>query len=535
MRGPGAIENRGRSADECLAVLSPVQIAAHDEQREHGPVMCVFGHLGAAAINHAPDSNSAELSQYHLESVQYRATRAHYDGLNPETAGPNMTIRRSRTPARRAIALCAFLLVAPPALAVETQDCHVGSYRLTDGTFVDIAPSEKDTLRWRRFDGTTGALHAMPGGVWKSTYGWTGSADGKTISFSGCTTGRIDFAGVRGQRIPFDATDTRFTSHGVTLVGRLVMPKGAGDVPVVILLHGAEHDSALTDYSLQRMLPAEGIGAFVYDKRGTGKSGGAYSQDFNLLADDAVAALHEARRLGRSRVARIGYQGGSEGGWVAPIAANRAPVDFVIVCFGLAVSVIDEDQQEVEIEMREKGYSPALIAKALEVARAAETVIASGSSNGLKEFDEVRAKYRNEPWYKDLHGNYTWLLLPYSKSQLKAMAPKYEWGTPFHYDPMPALRAATAPELWIVGGEDYEAPSAETSRRIRSLIGDGRPFTLAVYPGAEHGMTLFEKGPDGERISTRYAPGYFAMMRDFARSGRLAGRYGDAIITTPRE
>jgi hypothetical protein len=313
------------------------------------------------------------------------------------------------------------------------------------------------------------------------------------------------------------------------------MPKGNGKVPVVVLVHGAEHDSGLIGYSLQRMLPAEGIGAFVYDKRGTGKSGGAYSQDFNLLADDAVAALREARRLGGMRVARIGYQAGSEGGWVAPLAANRAPVDFVIVCFGLAVSVIDEDQQEVEIEMREEGHSRAEIAQALEVARAAETVIASGFSQGFRQFDAVRAKYRNATWYKDLHGNYTWMLLPYSQSQLKAMAPKYIWGTPFYYDPMQTLRGGTTPQLWILGGEDYEAPSAETGRRIRSLIADGRPFTLAVYPGAEHGMTLFEKGADGERVSTRYAPGYFAMIRDFARSGRLDGRYGNAEITKPRE
>jgi len=68
---------------------------------------------------------------------------------------------------------------------------------------------------------------------------------------------------------------------------------------------------------------------------------------------------------------------------VAPLAANRAKVDFVIVAFGLAVSVIDEDQQEVEIEMREKGHSPAEIAQALEVARAAEVVIASHFTQGF--------------------------------------------------------------------------------------------------------------------------------------------------------
>ena len=114
------------------------------------------------------------------------------------------------------------------------------------------------------------------------------------------------------------------------------------------------------------------------------------------------------------------------------------------------------------------------------------------------------------------------------------MAKDFDWATPFDYDPMPTLRANSTPQLWILGGRDYEAPAVETSRRIRSLIDDGRPFTLALYPQAEHGMTLFETTSDGERISTRYAAGYFEMMREFVRSGRIAGTYGDAQITRPR-
>jgi uncharacterized protein len=96
---------------------------------------------------------------------------------------------------------------------------------------------------------------------------------------------------------------------------------------------------------------------------------------------------------------------------------------------------------------------------------------------------------------------------------------------------MPTLRASTTPQLWVLGADDLEAPSAETSRRIKSLIGEGRPFTVAIYPGAEHGMTEFEIGPDGERASTRYAQDYFAMMRDFARDGRLRDAYGKSTIT----
>jgi dipeptidyl aminopeptidase/acylaminoacyl peptidase len=358
------------------------------------------------------------------------------------------------------------------------------------------------------------------------------------VSFGPCAAGEIHFDGMAGRRIDFDVTETKFHSGDVDLVGRLVLPKGYGRVPIVVLVHGAEHDSARDSYALQRLLPAEGVGAFVYDKRGTGASGGKYTQVFQVLADDAVAAMRDAWRIAGPRAGRIGYQGGSQGGWVAPMAATRARVDFVIVSFGLAVSVIDEDQQELALEMRLKGHNSEEIAKALEVAEAAEAVIESEFTKGFERLDAVRAKYRDEPWYKDVHGNFTYMLLPYSEAELREKGGAYVWGTPFRYDPMPTLRKVEAPQLWILGEDDLQAPSAETSRRIRTLIAAGRPITLAVYPGAEHGMTEFETRPDGERVSTRYCAGYFAMMRDFARTGRLRGSYGSSTITAaghPRE
>jgi pimeloyl-ACP methyl ester carboxylesterase len=413
-------------------------------------------------------------------------------------------------------------------------DCHIGAYRLADASLVDIAPSEGDTLRWRRFDGTTGSLRKAQAGGWTSAFGWTDRADGRTVSFSDCATGGIRFDGMVGHRIALDLTDTTFQGRAVDLAGRLVLPKGRAPVPIVVLLHGAEDTSARDFYALQRLLPAEGVGVFVYDKRGTGASGGKYTQDFEVLADDAVSAMREARRMAGPRAGRVGYQGGSQGGWVAPLAATRAPVDFVIVSFGLAVSVIDEDQQEVALEMRLKGHGPGEIAKALEVADAAETVIESSFTKGFERFDAVRAKYRGEPWYKDVHGNYTYLLLPYNEAELREKGKAYVFGTPFRYDPMPTLRAVNAPQLWILGDDDLEAPSAETSRRIKSLGAEGRPITLALYPGAEHGMTEYETKPDGERVSTRYSAGYFAMMRDFALTGRLQGPYGSSVVTRPK-
>ena len=280
------------------------------------------------------------------------------------------------------------------------------------------------------------------------------------------------------------------------------MPAGTDKVPVVVLIHGAEPDSALTGYYLQHMLPAVGVGAFVFDKRGTGVSGGQYTQDFDLLADDDAAAVGEARRLAGDRLARIGFQAGSEGGWTAPLAASRTPVDFVIVCFGLAVDVMDEDQESIELQMREKGYSQEVIAKALKVGRAAEDLFASDFKEGFPEFDAVRAKYGKEPWFKDVRGDFSWLILSHSDDELRAMAKDFDWHTPIYYDGMQTLRAGKTPQLWVVGGEDYDAPAAETSIRIKSLIADRLPFTLTYYPHAEHGMTLFETEADGTRDST---------------------------------
>jgi pimeloyl-ACP methyl ester carboxylesterase len=310
------------------------------------------------------------------------------------------------------------------------------------------------------------------------------------------------------------------------------MPQGAGKVPVVVLVHGSEHDSARDFYALQRMFPAQGIAAFVYDKRGTGASGGAYTQDFDTLAGDAVRAMEEARKLAGARAGRVGYQGGSEGGWVVPLAANREPVDFAIISFGLAVTVMQEDQESVALDMYFHHHSAEDTQKALELARAGEHVVETMGQDGYEAFDALRQKDKSEPWYKDVHGDFLWIVLPLDKAQIYALAKKYGVNTtPFHYEPMPTLRASTTPQLWVLGADDLEAPSAETAKRIRALIAEGKPYTLAVYPGAEHGLTLYELNDKGERLSTRFAPGYFQMMADFIRDGRIGARYGDAEIT----
>src|SRR5690242_19571577 len=89
-----------------------------------------------------------------------------------------------------------WLVHAGPAAAQAPDrrgDCHIGIYQLRGGGDVDIGSTDGDHLRWRRKDGTTGALSQTADGSWTSTLGWTGRPDVKRVSFSDCSAGRITF------------------------------------------------------------------------------------------------------------------------------------------------------------------------------------------------------------------------------------------------------------------------------------------------------------------------------------------------------
>lgn len=419
---------------------------------------------------------------------------------------------------------------AAPAASTTDVDCHVGSYRLDDGRVVDIAPSTDGHLRWRMTDGTTGAL-TRSGDAWTSTLGWTGRDDGHRVAFEACAANTLRFDTQRARRIPFATTETHFDSQGAALAGRLVLPAGNARVPIVVLVHGAEHDSARDAYALQRLFPAIGIGAFVYDKRGTGASGGEYTQDYLLLANDAIAAMREAKRLAGARAGRIGYQAGSQGGWVAPLAATIEPVDFVVVGFGQAVSPLEEDRAAIVLDMTRHGYGPDVVAKAMDVADATAAIMRSGFRDGYDRLAAVRAQYGSAPWFKQVHGNFSFYLLEHTEAEVRDVAPTLLPGIPLQYDPLPVLRNLRVPQLWILGADDIDAPSAETARRLDDLASHGAPITTAIFPGAEHGLYGYETAPDGTRLSTRQPEGYFRMMVDFIRDGRLQSSYGTATLS----
>lgn len=404
--------------------------------------------------------------------------------------------------------------------------CAVGYYRLPGGGGVDLGYAGTGELRWRRTDGTSGLLAPTGERGWSSTFGWTGRSDGVQVDTQACAQGQITFDGKAGRRVQFPLTETRFASGGTNLVGRLVLPTGKERVPVVVLVHGSEDFSALRFYALQRLLPALGVGVFVYDKRGTGASSGIFTHDLHQLAEDAAAALSEARRLSGRRLGRVGFYGTSQGGWTAPRAATLTAADFVMVGYGLAVSPLDEDREAIALDMTRHGFGPEETNKALEIGKATERIIRSGFQSGYQELAVLRETYRGEPWLPYVRGNVTRLMIEMPEATLRNIGPTMFHGIRPDYDPMPVLRKLDVRQLWILGGQDIDAPYAETFRRLRTLQTEGKPVSIAVYPHVEHGLYAFEE-VGGERLSTRQPASLLALLRDFAHTGHVKKAYGD--------
>lgn len=415
--------------------------------------------------------------------------------------------------------------------------CHAGAYRDAIDRLVTLTPSD-DGLRYRLESGETGRLIRQADGRWQATRGWMDDGPpAATARIGGCDAAKIEF-GLAGEplvaatREVLQVRETNFQSRGVGLAGRLVMPLGDGAVPLAVVLHGSEDYSARLYYPEQYRLPAQGIAVFVYDKRGTGDSEGEYTQDFYLLAADAAAALDEARRLAGTRAARVGLVGGSQAGWIAPLAATQAPVDFLLVGYGMAEGPLAEDAGEVRQSLIDRGYGADVLAQAKEITDATGRVIASDYREGFDALAAAKAKYRDALWYGEIRGEFTQDFLEYPNLVIRIVGRFYDQGTSWAYDPMPTLRQVAAPQLWILAAEDREAPHHETLRRLAGLQREGLPIVTAVFPDTDHGILEFELR-DGERVSTRYAEGYYPMMVEWIRSGTVTGPYGRAVIAQP--
>ncbi|NJO35952.1 MAG: hypothetical protein HC869_25630 [Rhodospirillales bacterium] len=174
------------------------------------------------------------------------------------------------------------LTIALLAPMVGRAQCERGAYGARDGDFVVVVPLASGGHRYLFRDGRRGNI---------------ADAASPLECLDRAVSVRIDAN--RSEQWAWLATqhtDVTFSSVGTRLAGQLIEPARAKErPPLVVMVHGSERTPAIGS-SYPYVLAAQGIAVFVYDKRGTGASEGEYTQNFELLADDA-AALHPRREV----------------------------------------------------------------------------------------------------------------------------------------------------------------------------------------------------------------------------------------------
>src|SRR3546814_18864133 len=96
----------------------------------------------------------------------------------------------------------------------------------------------------------------------------------------------------------------------------------------------------------------------------------------------------------------------------------------------------------------------------------------------------------------------------HTRAEVEAIAPTMEVGTSWEYDPMPVLRSLSIPPLWILAGDDSEAPPEETMRRLPALAGDGPTITTMVFLAPVQGLIELDNAAPTHTHATHHAQGH---------------------------
>jgi pimeloyl-ACP methyl ester carboxylesterase len=294
------------------------------------------------------------------------------------------------------------------------------------------------------------------------------------------------------------------------------------------MVHGSETEPAIGN-NRAYLLAAQGVTVFTFDKRGTGQSGGLYTQNFELLADDAAAAMAHAQTMTRGHFSKSGYWGQSQGGWVAPLAATRSRVDFVAVGFGLITSPIDEDRDQMLLEAQTMGLDDQDKAKIRRLSKATATIVSSHFASGFEALDVLRKEEGDEEWARLINGEYSGDMLRMSDSDLRRVGRAVfdNLEIIWDYDSTSVLSRLKVPMLWIIAEKDREAPTDETVASLGGFKKRRKPFDVYMFPDTDHGMYEFIQKSDGTRTNTRVTEGYFRLIGDWI-VGRVGSGYGRA-------
>lgn len=242
-----------------------------------------------------------------------------------------------------------------------------------------------------------------------------------------------------------DRRDVRIPAGDVVLAATLYRPAGAvGNLPAVVIAHGSAPSTRSMVGFYTSMALRMGMAVLAFDKRGVGESTGTYvaidtDESVERLGELAADVEHGVRWLaaqpGIDRSA-IGLFGGSQAGWVMPLAASREPlVRFIVAGAGVPLSYGQE---------------------------------------------MIHSEYLAEA-AGDLSAPLPWRIV----SAADVRAQDYEG--PRGFDPAPVLEGLQIPMLWIFGLYDDVIPTVPSINRVGEILRAGnRNHYVEILPYSNH-------------------------------------------------
>lgn len=395
--------------------------------------------------------------------------------------------------------------------------CLLGVYTLPAGRSVTITGvgGQPRGLQYTLSNGQFGTLSEGPDGSY--------IAGALALKFESCSAGTVRMSQgpvvEQGVRLRLIEKAWSFTSGGLKLHGKLVLPPGGRAQSLVVWVEGSNNDPSTDDAVWQYELARRGVAVFVYDKRGTGASAGAPSSDFHLRARDTAAAVQAARQLAPS-ISRVGVMGGSQGGWVAPLTATQVRVDFVIATFALAESPIAQDQALVEQQLREAGFDGEVLADARALTAITERIVRSNLREGFADLEAFKVQHAGAPWLGAIQPrSYTGIFLKFGTEEIKTKGPALAQGLSFDFEPRPVIEAIKPRQLWLLGGSDRQAPNAGTQAVLRQIQQRRKDIAVVVFPNADHG--LIEPIQTVNGLAMAYSATLFDLTADWIKHQKL--------------
>ncbi len=301
------------------------------------------------------------------------------------------------------------------------------------------------------------------------------------IAFLIGMSGAAACANETGVQSGFEEHLVEFHNHDVKLAGSLLLPKSEKPLPAVIFVHGAGPQTREQYRKQGEYFASQGIAALIYDKRGTGESGGAYEsrKPYDNLVNDALAGVALLKQRREIAPSQIGMWGLSQGGSICAAAASRSKDIQFIVAVGSEVA------DGMLFYYRDNLFRR------------------YGLSATLRDVAE-KAQLGAETLFFNLR----------DESLLSTFAPR-SYPPPDQYV-QPAWSRVSQPVLVMWGQLDQHQPVGESILGLKNSLAqaNNQKWTIIILPQANHDLKASETG-ELHRPSRGYAPGALKTMTDW--------------------